>query len=146
MAPFNKMLIATDGSEGAEAAVKKGLEIAKFMNIDVIAMSVIDDSSLANVSIASRTAIIQTHIEKPANDAVKQVQILGEKVGVHVDTLVREGSPANEIIKESAKHDLIVMGTLGISGFSHFLLGSVAEKVVRFASCPVLVIKTPKNH
>ena len=145
MSPFNKILIATDGSAGAEVAVKKGLEIAKQMNAKVVAMSVIDESSMANISIASRTAIIQNHIEKSANDAVKQAQISAENLGMTVETLVRKGSPANEIIKESANFDLIVMGTLGLSGFSHFLLGSVAEKVVRFANCPVLVVKTPEK-
>jgi nucleotide-binding universal stress UspA family protein len=146
MSPFNKILIATDGSAGAEVAVKKGLEIAKHMNAKVVAMSVIDESSMANMSVASRTAMIQNHVEKSANDAVKQVQIAAENLGMSVDTLIRKGSPANEIIKESANCDLIVMGTLGLSGFSHFLLGSVAEKVVRFAHCPVLVVKAPEKH
>ena len=46
-----------------------------------------------------------------------------------------------KIVEESANHDLVVMGTLGRTGFSKLLLGSVAERVIRFAKCPVLVVK-----
>ena len=65
----------------------------------------------------------------------------GEQMGVAVRKLTRKGDPANEIVAVSKDYDLIVMGTLGLTGLSHFLVGSVAEKVVRFASCPVLVIR-----
>ncbi len=63
-----------------------------------------------------------------------------------VKTLVIEGSPANEIITASKDYDLIVMGSLGRTGLSHLLMGSVAEKVVRHASCPVLVVRAPEPN
>jgi nucleotide-binding universal stress UspA family protein len=55
------------------------------------------------------------------------------------------GNPAHEIVEAAAHggHDLIVMGTHGRGGFAHALLGSVAEKVVRRAHCPVLTVRTP---
>jgi nucleotide-binding universal stress UspA family protein len=50
-------------------------------------------------------------------------------------------------VELSSEHDLIVMGTLGRTGFSKLLLGSVAERVVRFAKCPVLVVRaTGEEH
>jgi nucleotide-binding universal stress UspA family protein len=56
-------------------------------------------------------------------------------------TRIEWGSPAGKIVQDSGKFDLVVMGSLGRSGVSKFIMGSVAEKVVRFAECPVLVVK-----
>lgn len=53
------------------------------------------------------------------------------------------GSPAQFIVEQSGKYDLIIMGTHGYSGMKHFHLGSVAERVVRGANCSVLVVKQP---
>jgi nucleotide-binding universal stress UspA family protein len=62
---------------------------------------------------------------------------------VDAETIVLEGHPSNEIIEFAQKNgiDVIVMGTLGKSGLDRFLLGSVAEKVTRNSSVPVLVVK-----
>jgi nucleotide-binding universal stress UspA family protein len=65
--------------------------------------------------------------------------------GVAVETVVREGYPATVIQEEAEEQraDLIVIGTRGLSGLKHLLLGSVAERVVQKAPCPVLTVKTP---
>ena len=59
------------------------------------------------------------------------------------DVLVQSGHPADVIVRMATEHDvdLIVMGTHGRSGLTHLLMGSVAEKVVRMASCSVLVVR-----
>jgi nucleotide-binding universal stress UspA family protein len=65
--------------------------------------------------------------------------------GVEVESMVREGYPAT-VIEEEAERcnaDLIVIGTRGLSGLKHLLLGSIAERVVQKAPCPVLTVKTP---
>ena len=61
------------------------------------------------------------------------------------ETVVREGYPATVILEESEQRgaDLIVIGTRGLSGLKHLLLGSIAERVVQKAHCPVLTVKTP---
>jgi nucleotide-binding universal stress UspA family protein len=66
--------------------------------------------------------------------------------GLTVETVVREGYPATAIEEEArARHaDLVVIGTRGHSGLKHLLLGSVAERVVQKAPCPVLAVKTPE--
>ena len=67
------------------------------------------------------------------------------KSGIDVETVVREGYPASVIIDEAADQsvDLIVIGTHGLSGLKHLLLGSIAERVVQKAHCPVLTVKAP---
>jgi len=65
--------------------------------------------------------------------------------GLGVDVIVREGYPATVIEEEAVDQqaDLIVIGTRGLSGLKHLLLGSIAERVVQKAPCPVLTVKTP---
>jgi len=65
--------------------------------------------------------------------------------GLEVETLAREGYPATVIEEEAERQqaDLIVIGTRGHSGLKHLLLGSIAERVVQHAPCPVLTVKTP---
>lgn len=67
--------------------------------------------------------------------------------GVPVDVMVHVGEPARDILESAAalQADLIVIGTHGLSGFEHLLLGSVAEKVLRKAACPVLTVP-PRAH
>ena len=74
--------------------------------------------------------------------AAAMAMAAAKKQGVIAESIVRRGSPALDIIEESAHHDLVVMASRGRTGVGHALLGSVAEKVVRFAECPVMVIKT----
>ena len=64
--------------------------------------------------------------------------------GLAVDLIVREGYPATVIEEEATEQqaDLIVIGTRGLSGLKHLLLGSIAERVVQKAPCPVLTVKT----
>jgi len=84
-------------------------------------------------------------LEKGGKEAVEYIKQEGSKLGIKVTTQIEEGSPSRKIIEVSRFHDLIVMGTLGRTGFSHLLLGSTAEKVVRFADCPVLVIRAKEE-
>jgi nucleotide-binding universal stress UspA family protein len=67
-----------------------------------------------------------------------------DRRGLEVETAVREGYPAAVIVDEAASQpaDLIVIGTHGLSGLKHLLLGSIAERVVQKAPCPVLTVKT----
>ena len=65
--------------------------------------------------------------------------------GVECEVVVREGYPATVIEDEAVtqKADLIVIGCRGLSGLKHLLLGSIAERVVQKAGCPVLTVKLP---
>ncbi len=84
------------------------------------------------------------------DEAQKSLQRHAETLrqkGLKVETLVREGYAATVIEEEAARQhvDLIVIGTRGLSGLKHLLLGSVAERVVQKSPCPVLTVKTPEK-
>ena len=80
-------------------------------------------------------------------EAEQQLDVHAEALrgrGLEVEPLVREGYPATVIIEEACtqRADLIVIGTHGHTGLKHMLLGSIAERVVQKAPCPVLTVKT----
>jgi nucleotide-binding universal stress UspA family protein len=146
MALFKRILIPTDGSEYTKAAIAKGLELAKLMNAEVTAMYVVDQTSFINFPMDSTMVSVYSLLEKEGKEAVEYVRKEGEKIGVKVETIVEEGSPVRKIVDASKNFDLIVMGTLGRTGFSKLLLGSVAERVVRYADCPVMVVRAARRE
>ena len=146
MMPFNRILIATDGSDDANAAAAKALELAKALDAEVTALSVVEVPAVfggRGMMVAAANSI--PFLEELSKKAVEQVRAEGEKMGITVKTLIRAGTPGNEIIKASEGYDLVVMGTLGLSGFPHFLIGNVAEKVMRHAPCAVLLFRAKKG-
>ena len=142
MSNFKKILIPTDGSEYTQKAITQGLEIARVMGAEVTALYVVDQTSFVNFPMDSTVVSIYSLLEKEGQDAVDHVVEEGAKVGVKVTPLVQEGSPVKRIVELAKDHDLVVMGTLGRTGISKILLGSVAERVVRFAPTPVLVVRS----
>jgi universal stress protein A len=81
-------------------------------------------------------------MEKQAHEKLTKLTEQIKKT-IKVETVVRQGKPFVEIIKEAKEKDmdLIVMASHGRTGVSHMLMGSVAEKVVRKANCPVLIVR-----
>ena len=146
---YRNIVIATDGSENTQKAISYGIEIAKLSGATVHAVYVLDISSFSSIPMSSEGGweamyeILKTEGEK----AVSVVKNQGEAAGVKVREIVLEGHPVNEIIEfaESNNVDLIVMGTLGKTGFDRFLLGSVAEKVVRGSKVPVMVVRSEEK-
>jgi len=142
MNSFKKILIPTDGSEYTKTAIAKGLALAKSMDAEVTAMYVVDQTSFINFPMDSTIVSVYSLLEKEGKEAVDYIVAEGQKIGVKVTPVIEEGAPARKITEASKNFDLIVMGTLGRTGVSKILLGSVAEKVVRYAQCPVMVIRT----
>jgi nucleotide-binding universal stress UspA family protein len=142
---YKKILIATDGSDHSKEAEKHGLTMAKRSGATVTALHVVEVVHPSR-SISSPTSLLLDEqieaLKEEGQKIVERVVEKGKEMGVDVHPVVAEGHPASEIIEHAADHDLVVVGTLGRSGISHLLLGSVAEKVVRHAPVPVLVVKS----
>jgi len=146
MTLFSKILIPTDGSEYTKAAIDKGLRLAKLLDARVTALYVVDQTSFVNFPMDSTIVNVYALLEKEGKEALEYVREEGEKLGVEVETVMEEGSPVKKIVELSRGHDLIVMGTLGRTGVSKLLLGSVAERVLRHAACPVLVVRAQRGE
>ncbi len=142
---FRKIMVATDGSELVKQAVKSAVEIAKLSEAKLYAVHVIAIGSYS---------IIHSLDEKWKKTMKKQLMIKGEKAtayvenvgkaaNIDVESVIIEGNPANEIIDfaENNDIDLIVMGTHEKTELQRFLVGSVAENVIRHSRKAVLIIK-----
>ena len=138
---FKKILIPTDGSEYTKVAIQKGLALAEQIGAEVTALYVMDQTPFVNMPMDSTTVTIHSILKNEGKQALDYVKKLGEEKGVKVDARIEDGFPVRNILDHSKNFDLIVMGTLGRSGVSKLLMGSVAEKVVRHADCPVMVVR-----
>lgn len=145
MEDIRKILIATDGSEYTKEAVYQGLHLAKVLGAEVTALYVIDQTSFVSFPIDSSIVSVYSLLENEGKRAVEEVKKQGEELGVKVTTVVAEGSPTRKIVEMAANMDLVVMGTLGRSALSKLFMGSVAERVTRYAPCPVLVVRSKKR-
>jgi len=142
---IKKILIATDGSDYTKQAVSQGLHLAKVLGAEVTALYVIDQTSFVSFPMDSSIVSVYSLLENEGKRAVEEVRKEGEEMGVKVSTVVVEGSPTRKIIEVAEDFDLIVMGTLGRSAISKLFMGSVAERVTRYAPCPVLVVRAKKR-
>jgi len=138
---YAKILIAVDGSESNKYAVDDGLVLAKSMGSVVTALCVFDVGNFANVAQGYTAVDERAYAEETSKVALEYVRERGKALGVEITPKILVGRPAETIINESKNHDLVVCGTLGRTGLSRALMGSVAEKVARHSYCPVLVCR-----
>src|SRR5574337_537736 len=140
---YNGILIATDGSEYTKNAIDYGIELAKSTGAKLYAIYVIDTAAFASIPMDAAWESMYELLKQEGDEATAYVADKAQADGLEVERNTVEGHPAEEIRKFAEKNsvDLIVMGTLGKSGLDRFLLGSVAEKVVRTSKIPVLVVR-----
>ena len=140
---YKKILIATDGSEYTKNAVDYGIDLAKNSGAQMHAIYVVDTAAFASIPMDAAWESMYELLRQEGDVALKFVAEKAEAEGIEVEANIVEGHPADEIIKYSENNSIsvIVMGTLGKSGLDRFLLGSVAEKVVRNSKIPVLVVR-----
>jgi nucleotide-binding universal stress UspA family protein len=144
---FGKIMVATDGSEVARKAVDSAIKIARLNNAKLYAVHVIAPGE-ASVTLYDPRDVewkkgMKEHLEEQGREATAYVETAGKIVNVAVESAILEGNPAEEIVNFAEKNDidLIVVGTIGKTGIQRFLLGSVAENVIRHSKKAVLVIR-----
>jgi MFS family permease len=139
---YKTILVPTDGSRNSRLAMEYAIEIAKTSKIKVTAVSVIDNTKMLSTlqTMASTSPDIPSSVGM-AEVALKEAESMAKEAGMEIETVVRTGDPAVVINEMSGSFDHIIMGTKGLTGLPHLLIGSVAEKVVRESRCSVTVIK-----
>ncbi len=142
---YKRILIATDGSDKSKIAAEEGMELAKALGAQVIALNVVNEVVIASAvrQLGADRKDVESKLRKAGEKAVDDLKAMGTKFGVNVDAIVRIGAPANAVIDTAGaeKADLIVMGSHGESGVSKLLIGSVVQKVLYWAAIPVLVVR-----
>ena len=137
MVSIKRILIPTDVIDCAKISAYYALTIAEKLGTAVQCLFVFDYNSLTSLKFPDTEEYIRETCDKMVNEIVE----MGKKHNVEVGPVTGTGDPANYIISISGDYDLIVMGTVGRTRLAHALMGSVAEKTVRLAKCPVLVVK-----
>jgi nucleotide-binding universal stress UspA family protein len=153
MIAIKTILLPTDGSECSAKAMTYALSFAKQYGGRIVALHVIDrrweeQTRVAFVEVGQDlTQKIRDGYAEEARRILQEVADAGAKAGVSVETRVVRGIPFDDIVQigEELPADLIIMGTHGRTGVSHLLLGSVAERVVRRAPCPVLTVRKEEH-
>lgn len=141
---FKRILIATDGSENAERAASYGMNLAKTADAEVHALYVISTQhAVTTRTVKGWSEGFEEYLTNKGGVAIGDVEKLGTEVGVKVKPAFMKGIPADRILEYAQENniDLIVMGTQGLTGIKKFLIGSVAEKIVRHSRVPVMVIR-----
>lgn len=143
---LSKIIVAIDGSQKSMEAAEHAIAMAKKNNAELFVVNVIHTpaSMLTYGSEKSFKEFLKKSKEeadKWFNTIIKRTTEIG--VSVKTDLIEEIYSVPGAIIKyaEEKKADVIVIGGTGRSGFKKFLLGSVSEDVVRYARCPVLIVK-----
>jgi nucleotide-binding universal stress UspA family protein len=140
---FDDILLPTDGSSGAEAAIDPAGTLASKTDATVHVVSVVDTRSLG-IDVGS--TVIVDKLEAVATEAVGTASDRLSELGVGtVETAVAHGVPYRALLDaiEDTDADLVVIGTHGRTGIDRYLLGSVAEKLVRTSPVPVMTVRAP---
>lgn len=143
MIALKRILVATDFGPAADAALTYGRELATTFGATMHVIHVAENFFM-------RPSVADPYALKEA--VVRRLEMRlteADRTALHARAVVEISDHPADAIATYAKQndiDLIVMGTHGRDGFTHLLMGSVAERVVRTASCPVLTVKHPEHE
>ncbi len=149
---YKNILVAVDGSKESERAFQKAVQIAKRNDAKLLLVHIIDTRAFAAVDAYAYDTAVDAYdptnvveYDKYARDLVEEYRKEAVKAGLKdVNDVIDYGSPKELIPKEIAinnKVDLIICGASGLNAVERFLIGSVAENIVRHAKCDVLVVR-----
>lgn len=146
MLPLKKILYPTDFSKPSYEALKVACEYAKQFSAELFVIYVVPmDPAITAFTESSSVFNVPLYQEKIVESyKAKLLKVVEEKVSKEIQTqvIVSSGKAADEIVRfaKEGKADLIIISQHGETGGHHFIFGGVATKVVRHATCPVLVI------
>ena len=154
MVSVERILVPVDFSDCSVAALRYALYLASKLEASVDVLNVWEppkgvlrdvDVTTPDGSPLSLRDCVENQAEEELAEFIRQFE---EREQITLKALLRCGNATDEIVHaaEEGKYDLIVLGTHGRTGLSHFFLGSIAVKVVRQAPCPVLTIRLQEDE
>jgi len=137
---MKNIVIAIDGSDASQLAIREGLEIAKEAGAAVTVVTARQPISFLGAPYDQRELSRQL---AHARAALDRAEAEAEAIGIEASYEIREGDPADEILRIAADRqaDLVVLGSRGLGAIRGALLGSVSKAVVNGSDRPVLVVK-----
>jgi len=151
MIRLKTVLVATDFGESSEAALTYGRDLARAFDATLHVLHIVQNAYtlLGTEAYTSVLPDLQRDVEDAARVRLEALLSDEDRRALHATAVVRtSGAPAGAIVEyaHDAKIDLIIMGTHGRGAIAHMLMGSVAERVVRTAPCPVLTVRHPERE
>jgi nucleotide-binding universal stress UspA family protein len=145
---MNKILVATDFGEASDAALTYGRALARTFGARLHLLHVTENVYMKAVG-GDAYVTVFPDLQKDIDDAARKQ--LEERLDADTPTtvvLLTSDAPATSIVEYAKTHqiDLIVLGTHGRGAVAHLLMGSIAERVVRTAPCPVLTVRQPERE
>jgi len=140
---IKRILVPTDGSDPSMRAAEFAIKLAEQFNSEIVAIYVIDRLILEEITRVQDRRELEEGIKKKAERCLNYIIRSAEKKGLRARSIIVEGQPHDQIVRhaESLRADIIVIGSKGRRGMNRILIGSVAERVIEYAPCPVLVIR-----
>lgn len=139
---FDTLLLSTDGSDSAEAAAAHGFTFAAELDATAHVLAIADSGLATSATYVGDSPRIRERLREQAESHARRLADEAHDRGLDVESIVREGIPAEEIVAYANEQDLdaIAMGTSGRGGVMRAVVGSVTDKVVRTSTVPVLTI------
>jgi nucleotide-binding universal stress UspA family protein len=138
---YQQILVGTDGSEPATAAVRHAIEFANRFDATLHAVSVVDTRTASASAIVEAEAVEQ-NLRDICTTALREVERRAREAGVSVETAIETGVPVEELLAYADANDVdhIVVGERGHSAYETVMLGSTTEAIIHESNVPVTVI------
>jgi nucleotide-binding universal stress UspA family protein len=151
MLPMRKIVCPTDFSEPSYEGIKAANELATHFSAEVIFVHVVSSVHVYPATAGGPPLNHAMYLDEMVRFAQKSLDEVAQKrtsPNLAVRTIVLQGNPPDQIVElaKSERADMIVTATHGLTGWRRFIFGSVAERVVRLAGCPVLTVPAPQEE
>ncbi len=137
---FRRVLVGYDGSHPARRALQVALDLAQRYQAAVIALAVVRPPEFAELEAEVDAALVEAR--GPLAEAFRWAREQARQAGVQLHLRTQVGHPAEVLVRVAREEgvDLIVLGRRGLTPVQRWMLGSVSERVLRYAHCPVMVV------
>lgn len=152
MTAVNKILVPTDFSDASAAALQCACQLADALHAELCVLHVVEDPYPLGAYTEYYSPPPEAFLVRQEGQARSQLESLltpEQRERYHATLELRQGNAARQILGYLAEHGaghLVVMATHGRGGVARLMMGSVADKIVRMAPCPVLTVRAPHAH
>ena len=139
---YDKIVLPVDGSEKSYKAAEKAMFLAKNLNLDVLAIYVLDKGIYETVVPANKSfEHWKSILAEEGHEVLNKIVKIGKSNNINIKTLMLRGKPDTELLKNIKENDLVIMGSKGKNSLDRIFLGSTTEKVMHHSDTTVMVVK-----